>query len=278
LWNEDFDLSNENIDPDRDLLQFVVYTWMRVGDNLPISKVQISMKELIAKPIFDSWVPLGEFGNPGKKTQGELHIITAYEDKELPDVAEARKEKGVKLHVRVVEAKDLPEDSDAYTVIEVPRKKKEKRLKTAVVKKSSSPSWNEDFNLGSEGILPDDNLRFNVWGHRDTISLRGKDTNIGYVDVSIADLGKTPVVDKWFKLKSLEDGTEVDGELHLVIASGSEELPDSDSPSAGGKRNWKKRLSRGGGSSGAIAKSDEGGDDDGDKSDKKTSKKDKKKK
>jgi len=137
-------------------------------------------------------------------------------------------------------------------------------------KKSSSPSWNEDFNLSNEGILPNDNLRFNVWSHGTSITLRGKDTNLGYVDVSVSDLSKTPITDNWFKLKSLDDGSETDGEIHLLLAYGADELPDSDSPAKGKK----KRLSRGfKGSSSDMTKEKDDGDGD-----KKGKKKDKKKK
>eukprot|EP01087_Luapelamoeba_hula_P007200 TRINITY_DN1748_c2_g1_i2.p1 TRINITY_DN1748_c2_g1~~TRINITY_DN1748_c2_g1_i2.p1 ORF type:complete len:3417 (+),score=716.50 TRINITY_DN1748_c2_g1_i2:301-10551(+) len=247
LWNEDFDLSQENIDPERDSLQFVVYDWVRIGDNTPMCGVKIPVRELISKPIFDEWIQLGEYDNMGKKGQGELHIVTAYDYVDLPDIAGQRAKTGLPISVRVAEARDLLQDMHPYVSLEVPRKKSAKRIKTAVSRRATEPIWDEDFNLSNEGVLATDNLRLIVHHHNHDFigSPFTSDVQLGVVSIPVSQLqeeARDGPIDEWYKLQPAEGSkAAVKGELRLVIVIGSS-LPEIQETRKGTQSRFKRRV------------------------------------
>ena len=123
------------------------------------------------------------------------------------------------LHVRVVEANDIPKmdlitDTDAYCIL---RTGSETR-KTYTCQNCKHPRWNQEFHfnvssptVGSLGITMRDEDVF-------------KDDNISYIDIPYCSLPTGQVIDQWYHMTPFRR-VKKGGRLHLVLHMSPAGLP-----------------------------------------------------
>lgn len=114
------------------------------------------------------------------------------------------------LHVRCVEATDIPRmDSnatDAYCVLST----SSEQLKTNVIQNSMHPRWNQDFHF--QVIAPQQGSLHILMRDKDAF----KDDDMGTLEIPFASLPIGQVLDQWYDIipaKKVKKG----GRLHLVL-------------------------------------------------------------
>jgi len=157
-----------------------------------------------------------------KKTGSLVNVLSAISPRKRD------KKKGDKhvLVLAVIGARDLKAanndgSSDPYCVVTVVGKKSHKTLKTAVMKKTLYPEWNQEFEFPVDQLdQKTTTFRFELFDHNAV----QKNVPLGHCEFSVADLGKGKFVDTWVTLqvKDDEDDTE-GGKLHIRIAVGHDE-------------------------------------------------------
>ncbi|KAI9219855.1 C2 domain-containing protein [Blastocladiella britannica] len=114
-----------------------------------------------------------------------------------------------KVTVQIIAAKDLADEdgignkSDPYVKIKSGRHEK----KTKVMK-GSNPTWNETFEISTQGLLSEHDLVFELWD--DDI---GFDDALGSAVVPLEDLKHGPR-DIWL---GLSKGNKHKGKLHVIL-------------------------------------------------------------
>ena len=112
------------------------------------------------------------------------------------------------LHLRVIEATDIPRmdlnATDAYCIINVSGQQR----RTRVIKNSMHPRWNEDFHFDISG---NESLRINM-KDEDLV----KDDPMSSLDIHLGSFVKGQVIDQWYDMvpaRRVKKG----GRIHLVI-------------------------------------------------------------
>ena len=120
----------------------------------------------------------------------------------------------MKLEATLYAAKDLPKTKPRarqipYAVLQIDGMDGD--IRTAAVKSSRAPEWNETFEL--EGISADE---LDI-----TISVMDKDRVISSVSFSLSDVAAGQEIDQWVELQT-EDEKEKGGEIHIRLAFSEE--------------------------------------------------------
>lgn len=114
------------------------------------------------------------------------------------------------LHVRVVEATDIPRmdanATDAYCLLQT----SSESLTTFVVKNSMNPRWNQEFHF-SVSAPTVGSLRITM---RDKDAI--KDDNISYIDIQYCSMPVGQVIDMWYDMIPF-NRVRKGGRLHLVL-------------------------------------------------------------
>lgn len=115
------------------------------------------------------------------------------------------------LHVRVIEAKNLPNmdavgKSDPYVALQLGDSPK---VKTDVKQDTLSPKWNQDFSFP----IVDPNATLHIIVYDEDVA---SDDKMGKLDILLSSLKNDDVVDQWYPLKSASVFKK-GGEIHLLI-------------------------------------------------------------
>ncbi|XP_066545629.1 RAS protein activator like 1 [Amia ocellicauda] len=191
-------------------LSFYVMDEDTIGHDDVIGKISLS-KDTIAAPSkgLDNWMNLTQV-DPDEEVQGEIHLGLEL----LQDTPRTS------LRCHVIEARDLaPRDisgtSDPFARILFNNRSAE----TSIIKKTRFPHWDEllELQLQTEEMSEQACITLEVWDW----DMVGKNDFLGKVEIPLACLYKTPLLQGWFRLLPLGN-TEDDaggklGALRLKI-------------------------------------------------------------
>ncbi|XP_034450922.1 rasGAP-activating-like protein 1 isoform X2 [Hippoglossus hippoglossus] len=191
-------------------LSFHVMDEDTIGHDDVIGKISLN-KEAIRSPAkgLDNWLNLTRV-DPDEEVQGEIHLSVVL----LKDTEK------INLRCQIIEARDLaPRDitgtSDPFARVIFNNHSAE----TSIIKKTRFPHWGETLELevDPEELSVEGHVTVEVWDW----DMVGKNDFLGKVEIPLACLHKTPLLEGWFRLLPLGNN-EVDaggklGALRLKV-------------------------------------------------------------
>jgi len=96
VWNEEFDMSQDHIDAENDVMRFSIYDWDRATSKDLLGVVEVHVSELLGDEPVDKWFQVMDPEDTEKEGQGELHIMVAHGDLTLPAIPSKKPKKGDK--------------------------------------------------------------------------------------------------------------------------------------------------------------------------------------
>ncbi|KAJ8414806.1 hypothetical protein AAFF_G00023290 [Aldrovandia affinis] len=189
FWGEEYTL---HLPMGFHTLSFYVMDEDTIGHDDVIGKISLS-KEVIAAQSkgLDNWLNLTRI-DPDEEVQGEIHL--ALELRRDPH--------RTCLRCHVIEARDLaPRDisgtSDPFARVLFNNHSAE----TSIIKKTRFPHWGEklELELQAEEVTEGASLTLEVWDW----DMVGKNDFLGKVEIPLACLYKTPLLQGWFRLLPL---------------------------------------------------------------------------
>ncbi|KAH0785729.1 C2 domain containing protein [Histomonas meleagridis] len=121
----------------------------------------------------------------------------------------------VTLNIRIIEATDVPSmdpngKSDPYCKIKLLHRK-EKPLKTRIIKKTLTPVWYQDFHIEIKSLRTDV-VKISLIDY-DAI---GSDDKIGYIEIPVSTLEYGHIIDQWFNFTPYK-GVKKGGIVHMIL-------------------------------------------------------------
>ncbi|MBN3321243.1 RASL1 protein, partial [Atractosteus spatula] len=207
FWGEEYTL---HLPMGFHTLSFYVIDEDTIGHDDVIGKVSLSKETIAAQSKgLDNWMNLTRV-DPDEEVQGEIHL----------GLELLRDGPRMALRCHVIEARDLaPRDisgtSDPFARIIFNNHSAE----TSIIKKTRFPHWDEllELELESEELTEENCVMLEVWDW----DMVGKNDFLGKVEIPLACLQRTPLLQGWFRLLPLGN-TEDDaggklGALRLKI-------------------------------------------------------------
>ncbi|XP_035291402.1 rasGAP-activating-like protein 1 isoform X2 [Anguilla anguilla] len=189
FWGEEYTL---HLPMGFHTLSFYVMDEDTIGHDDVIGKISLS-KEVIAAQSkgLDNWLNLTRV-DPDEEVQGEIHLAL--------ELLRDSQRTGLRCHV--IEARDLaPRDisgtSDPFARVLFNNHSAE----TSIIKKTRFPHWGEqlELELDAEEVTEGASLTLEVWDW----DMVGKNDFLGKVEIPLACLYKTPLLQGWFRLLPL---------------------------------------------------------------------------
>ncbi|XP_064210138.1 rasGAP-activating-like protein 1 isoform X2 [Anguilla rostrata] len=189
FWGEEYTL---HLPMGFHTLSFYVMDEDTIGHDDVIGKISLSKEAIAAQSKgLDNWLNLTRV-DPDEEVQGEIHLAL--------ELLRDSQRTGLRCHV--IEARDLaPRDisgtSDPFARVLFNNHSAE----TSIIKKTRFPHWGEqlELELDAEEVTEGASLTLEVWDW----DMVGKNDFLGKVEIPLACLYKTPLLQGWFRLLPL---------------------------------------------------------------------------
>lgn len=218
-WNEEFSMVIK--DPETQALELLVYDWEQVGKHDKMGMNVVPLKDLPHDEPKTLTLDLLKNVDPNDvqndKMRGQIVVELTYKpfkDEDLPaDLEESNAVQkapegtpagGGVLVVTVHEAQDLEGKHHTNPYVRVICKGEEK--KTKQIKKNRDPRWEEHFTFMLEEPPVKDKLHVEVHSTSTRIGLLHPKENLGYVDISLADVVSNKRINEKFHLIDSKNG------------------------------------------------------------------------
>eukprot|EP00002_Diphylleia_rotans_P033576 TRINITY_DN7156_c0_g1_i4.p1 TRINITY_DN7156_c0_g1~~TRINITY_DN7156_c0_g1_i4.p1 ORF type:complete len:2498 (+),score=509.79 TRINITY_DN7156_c0_g1_i4:61-7554(+) len=187
----------------------------------------VPIKDLIAAPdvVRDEWYPITL--GPGQPPRGKLHLRLQYSlnnVSELVKKAAVKRSKGGRIHLQVMEARELKSDdgggtSDPFCEVKVAGQE----WKTEIVQKSLNPIWKNQRHTFLDITDLEENILLQVYDY-DTL----RNDFLGEVLIPVSELVDEVCRDKWFKLMPGKSKEEITGEIRVRMQYTLREVSDAE--------------------------------------------------
>ncbi|CAI9104743.1 OLC1v1003480C2 [Oldenlandia corymbosa var. corymbosa] len=218
-WNEEFTMLIK--DPETQALQINVYDWEQIGKHDKMGMNVVPVKELTPDEPKVMTLTLLKNMDPNDvsndKERGQIVVELTYKPFKEDDMPKDFTESGAvqmadkdtppgggQLVVIVHEAQDVEGKHHTNPYVRVTFRGEEK--KTKHIKKNRDPRWEEEFTFTVEEPPVNDRLHVEVLSQSSRIGLLHPKENLGYIDISLADVVNNKRINEKFHLIDSKNG------------------------------------------------------------------------
>ncbi|GAB2217992.1 hypothetical protein Droror1_Dr00001207 [Drosera rotundifolia] len=217
-WNEDFTIIVK--DPETQVLELHVFDWEKVGKHeqmginvVPVKELTPDEPKVVTLDLLKS-MDLEDVRNEKSRGQLELELVyKPFKDNEArtdddPNAVEkapdGTPDGGGLLVVIVHQAQDLEGKHHTNPYVHLVFKGEER--KTKFVKKNRDPRWDEEFEFMLDEPPVNDKLHLEVFSVSSRLGLLHPKENLGYVDISLADVVSNKRINQTYNLIDSKNG------------------------------------------------------------------------
>ncbi|GMH16552.1 hypothetical protein Nepgr_018393 [Nepenthes gracilis] len=234
-WNEEFKIVVK--DPESQILEVSVYDWEQVGKHDKMGMNLVQLKELKPDEPKNVTLDLLKSMDPdverNEKSRGQVVLELVYnpfKDAELPNdledsntvekAPEGTPAGGGLLVVGVYQAQDVEGKHHTNPYVHLVLKGEER--KTKYVKKNKDPRWDEEFEFMLEEPPINERLHVEVFSVSSKLGLLHPKENLGYADISLADVVNNRRINQSYHLIDSKNGRI---QIELQWRTSSVEIP-----------------------------------------------------
>ncbi|XP_024362109.1 synaptotagmin-2 isoform X1 [Physcomitrium patens] len=211
-WHEIFKLPVQ--DPKSQSLELEVFDWEKLGAHEKMGMQIVPLKDLVDDEPKSFTLPLVKNVDPNdeansKKSRGDIVFEMTFkafkEDDNEADIAEESHSAsesvphhGGVLSVTVHQAEEVEGKHHTNPFVELHFRGDKK--KTLVIKKSTDPSWEQEFSWQLDDSPISDSLHVEVLSKRSSMNLFHRQESLGYVDIPLQDVVNNKTINEKFQL------------------------------------------------------------------------------